>query len=154
MDDRRPSCARRRSNWSQRQRPARSRWSARPGWRHDRDADRTRRWWTGRNRIDLPLRIADPKRWFPLGYGAQDRYTFAVTLRDANGDLHAIQRTTGLRTVELRRAKDRWGKSMDFVVNGIPVFAKGANLIPLDSFPTRVDERACAARCSTRATPT
>ncbi|MEZ0470109.1 beta-mannosidase [Luteimonas salinilitoris] len=94
----------------------------------------------GRNRIDLPLRIADPRRWFPFGYGAQDRYTFAATLRDANGDLHTVQRTTGLRTVELRREKDQWGKSMEFVVNGIPIFAKGANLIPLDSFPTRVDE--------------
>lgn len=94
----------------------------------------------GRNRIDLPLRIADPKRWFPFGYGAQDRYTFAATLRDASGDSHTIQRSTGLRTVELRREKDRWGKSMELVVNGIPIFAKGANLIPLDSFPTRVDE--------------
>ena len=94
----------------------------------------------GHNRIDLPLRIADPKRWFPFGYGAQDRYTFTATLRDASGDAYAIQRSTGLRTVELRREKDQWGKSMEFVVNGIPIFAKGANLIPLDSFPTRVDE--------------
>ena len=94
----------------------------------------------GSNRIDLPLRIADPKRWFPFGYGAQDRYTFSATLRDANGDVHKLQRTTGLRTVELRREKDQWGKSMEFVINGIPIFAKGANLIPLDSFPTRVDE--------------
>ncbi|WP_149193487.1 beta-mannosidase [Luteimonas suaedae] len=94
----------------------------------------------GSNRIDLPLRIADPRRWFPFGYGAQDRYTFAATLRDADGDVHTVQRTTGLRTVELRRENDRWGKGMEFVVNGIPIFAKGANLIPLDSFPHRVDE--------------
>ncbi|WP_454830838.1 beta-mannosidase [Pseudoxanthomonas wuyuanensis] len=94
----------------------------------------------GSNRIELPLRIANPKRWFPFGYGAQDHYTFVATLREAGGDSHTVQRTTGLRTVELRRQKDRWGKSMEFVVNGIPIFAKGANLIPLDSFPTRVDE--------------
>lgn len=94
----------------------------------------------GRNRLDLPLRIAGPRRWFPFGYGAQDRYTFTATLRDASGDSHVVQRTTGLRTVELRREKDQWGKGMEFVVNGIPIFAKGANLIPLDSFPTRVDE--------------
>ena len=94
----------------------------------------------GSNRIDLPLRIAEPKRWFPFGYGAQDRYTFAATLRDASGDSHTVQRSTGLRTVELRREKDKWGKSMELVVNSIPIFAKGANLIPLDSFPTRVDE--------------
>ncbi|HUZ04916.1 MAG TPA: glycoside hydrolase family 2 protein, partial [Acidobacteriaceae bacterium] len=35
---------------------------------------------------------------------------------------------------------DKWGRSFTFVVNGIPIFAKGANVIPLDSFPARVTE--------------
>ena len=95
---------------------------------------------TGLNRLDLPLRIAHPRRWFPAGYGAQDRYTFVATIRDAAGDTQQLKRVTGLRSVELRREKDAWGKSMELVINGIPVFAKGANLIPLDSFPSRVSE--------------
>ncbi|KFA13519.1 beta-mannosidase, partial [Xanthomonas vasicola pv. musacearum NCPPB 2005] len=92
----------------------------------------------GQNRIDLALRIAKPKRWFPAGYGAQDRYTFVASVRDADGDSQQIKRVTGLRSVELRREKDKFGKSMEIVVNGIPIFAKGANLIPLDAFPARV----------------
>ncbi|MDC6407512.1 glycoside hydrolase family 2 protein [Xylella fastidiosa subsp. multiplex] len=95
---------------------------------------------TGTNHIHLPVRIAQPRRWFPVGYGTPDRYTFKATVRDAAGTIQHIERITGLRTITLRREPDQWGKSMTLVVNGIPIFAKGANLIPFDSIPSRVTE--------------
>lgn len=47
---------------------------------------------------------------------------------------------TGLRSIQLIRERDAKGTSFSFALNGVPVFAKGANHIPNDSFITEVTE--------------
>jgi beta-mannosidase len=94
----------------------------------------------GDNRVSVPLYIAHPRLWYPAGYGAQDMYTFKVRALEDGREIYAAQRTTGLRSVVLRRDKDAWGRSFAFVINGIPVFAKGADMIPFDSIPTRTTD--------------
>ncbi|WP_242096298.1 glycoside hydrolase family 2 protein [Sphingomonas sp. CROZ-RG-20F-R02-07] len=84
----------------------------------------------GLNHVAIPLAIAHPQRWWPAGSGAQPLYRVAV----AAGDDDRAERRTGLRTVELMRD----GGGLGFRINGRPIFAKGANLIPFDEFPTRV----------------
>jgi len=94
----------------------------------------------GLNRFALKLTIPDPQLWWPAGMGSQRLYTLRARLLSGDGRKVSDELSTrvGLRTVELRQRPDEAGKSFTFIVNGVPVFAKGANWVPADSFPTRV----------------
>jgi beta-mannosidase len=92
----------------------------------------------GLNHVDFPVEIASPQLWFPAGYGAQPLYQFNAQVQIGNRAEDQASARTGLRSVVLRRDLDQWGRSFEFIINGIPVFGKGADVIPFDSFPTRV----------------
>ncbi|QIX60125.1 glycoside hydrolase family 2 protein [Hymenobacter sp. BT18] len=91
-----------------------------------------------RHTVTAELKLDNPKLWFPAGYGPQSLYSFRAQLVQNGQPLDEAKTRTGLRRLQLRREHDQYGKSFEFVVNGIPVFAKGANWIPADIFQTRV----------------
>jgi len=92
----------------------------------------------GTNQVTFNFRVSKPKLWWPNGLGAQPLYSFrARSLVNGRVTDERISRT-GLRTLELRQQHDEAGQSFMFVINGMPVFGKGGNWIPADSFPTRV----------------
>ena len=80
--------------------------------------------------------IDDPQLWWPNGLGAQPLYTVEVTLGDG---LDSWKRRIGLRTMTVTRKKDQWGECFCHCVNGVDVFAMGADYIPEDNLLPRVN---------------
>ena len=89
----------------------------------------------------LAFTIENPQLWWCNGYGNPYLYTVKLELLDASGAvLDTAVRRHGVRTLTLRQAPigDRGDKTFTFVLNGTPVFAKGANWVPVDQIIGRI----------------
>ena len=88
---------------------------------------------------DEEILIENPKLWWPNGYGDQPLYTVrAELMADDEEVLDVWEKRIGLRTMTMRRQKDEWGETFETHVNGVSIFAMGADYIPEDNILRRV----------------
>lgn len=84
--------------------------------------------------------IERPQLWWPNGFGAQPLYTVEVRLYAGGKQVDAWKKRIGLRTLTMHIEKDAYGESFAHEVNGVQVFAMGADYIPEDSIFPRINE--------------
>ncbi len=85
------------------------------------------------------LKIENPALWWPNGFGGQPLYTVNVVLKSEDITLDTWERRIGLRTMTMHIEKDAWGESFCHRVNGVDIFAMGADYIPEDNILPRVN---------------
>lgn len=110
----------------------------------------------GETKATLSLAVPQASLWWPAGYGEQPLYELEVSLHqagDATAPLDVWGGRIGFRSVSIDTGEDGRGKRLGFVVNGRSVLVRGANWIPDDCFPGRVDadryrRRLAAARAA------
>ncbi|MDO4340149.1 MAG: glycoside hydrolase family 2 protein [Eubacteriales bacterium] len=88
------------------------------------------------------ITVENPQIWWPNGYGEQPLYHVEVELLadgvEGEAVLDSWKRRIGLRTMTMCVEKDEYGESFCHMVNGVKVFAMGADYIPEDNILARV----------------
>jgi beta-mannosidase len=92
----------------------------------------------GRHIYMMPFNIKSPKLWWTHNLGAPYLYRFDFQLIENSviKDKKSIKK--GIRTIKLITEKDDKGTTFHFELNGVPVYMKGANYIPQNSFQNKV----------------
>ncbi len=90
---------------------------------------------------DGTITIVHPLLWWPNGYGEQPLYTVKALLLGSDGRILDVwERQIGLRTMTMDIQADQWGNQFAHQVNGVDIFAMGADYIPEDNLLSRVTE--------------
>lgn len=88
------------------------------------------------------ITVEKPQLWWPNGYGQQPLYRIRAELlrKTPSGEelMDVWEKRIGLRTMTMHMEKDAYGEQFAHEVNGVRIFAMGADYIPEDNLLGRV----------------
>ena len=92
----------------------------------------------GTNRVTVDFVLHKPKLWWSNGLGEPFLYRFRTDIIAGGELLDSKTERVGIRSLKVVHQPDKDGHTFYIELNRRPVFAKGANYIPLDNFLPRV----------------
>ncbi len=87
----------------------------------------------GETELSIQAEVANPALWYPIGHGPQPLYTAVLRIEAGGAEVHKKRADVGFRSVVFDQSPHPVeGRYFRLFVNGVPVFCRGANLVPQD----------------------